>query len=478
MGSAMALVDLSSLSCPVCLDLLTAPVTIPCGHSYCRSCVQRHWGQQSGPFSCPLCRRAYGRKPTLKPTFQLAALVDGVRQRTPPAAKRRERPRDLSCDVCEEKQETKRRRKKRRSSPDTVQEHDETQKRVSRVHILYNLELKQAELKKLHQQPHHIHRTARETLERVDESFSLLSLLLEKTRAQVKEQMYLYKKDQLRSIQENQERLQEEVSELKESLPELDPLDADDEEDLPTKAPKPSETNLDQSEAWSFCGHVTSSVSSLCLSLQSTLELFCPPEPEPVNRAGFLRCACDVSMEPTSAHAGLSLSADNRQVILRSPAPPPPDHPDRFTHYRQVLSREALSGRCYWEVERSGWGAVRVALCYRDIQRRGHVDTCAFGHNPESWSVDISDKGFSFCFKGKRVELAGPPASRLGVYLDHSAGLLSFYSVSHSMNLLHRLHTHFTQPLHVGVWFYWGYQGDSVYFPKLQNNPFIQMICV
>ncbi|KAJ8353094.1 hypothetical protein AAFF_G00109870 [Aldrovandia affinis] len=48
------------------------------------------------------------------------------------------------------------------------------------------------------------------------------------------------------------------------------------------------------------------------------------------------------------------------------------------------------------------------------------------------------------------TELPAPPSSRIGVYLDHGAGGLSFYNVSDTMTLLHRVKTKFTQPLHPG----------------------------
>ncbi|KAK5615622.1 hypothetical protein CRENBAI_024317 [Crenichthys baileyi] len=59
-----------------------------------------------------------------------------------------------------------------------------------------------------------------------------------------------------------------------------------------------------------------------------------------------------------------------------------------------------------------------------------------------------------------------PFSSRIGVYLDQRAGILSFYSVSRTMTLLHRVQTTFTQPLYAGIWL--SDDGDSAEFVKLK----------
>lgn len=49
------------LSCPVCCDIFSDPVLLPCSHSFCRSCLQNFWG--SSVFrSCPMCRRRVSKK--------------------------------------------------------------------------------------------------------------------------------------------------------------------------------------------------------------------------------------------------------------------------------------------------------------------------------------------------------------------------------------------------------------------------------
>lgn len=54
-------------SCPVCLEILCDPATLPCGHTYCLQCIQKHWDKVSakGRYSCPQCRQVFNPRPTL-----------------------------------------------------------------------------------------------------------------------------------------------------------------------------------------------------------------------------------------------------------------------------------------------------------------------------------------------------------------------------------------------------------------------------
>ncbi len=65
---------------------------------------------------------------------------------------------------------------------------------------------------------------------------------------------------------------------------------------------------------------------------------------------------------------------------------PYPDHPDRFDVYCQVLCRESVCGRCYWELEWSAGknGFVYVSVSYKSISRKGLGDECVFGSNDQS----------------------------------------------------------------------------------------------
>nr|XP_033962416.1 E3 ubiquitin-protein ligase TRIM11-like [Pseudochaenichthys georgianus] len=90
---------------------------------------------------------------------------------------------------------------------------------------------------------------------------------------------------------------------------------------------------------------------------------------EPATRAGFFKYSQEITLDPNTAHTELVLSEGSRKATLTEQQQSYSSHPDRFT-YPQVLSREGLTGRCYWEVERRG-GGVYVAVAYKNISRAG-----------------------------------------------------------------------------------------------------------
>ncbi|CAL9686109.1 unnamed protein product [Knipowitschia caucasica] len=186
----------------------------------------------------------------------------------------------------------------------------------------------------------------------------------------------------------------------------------------------------------------------------------------PRTRDQFLQYSTDFTLDPNTAHTRLSLSDGNRRVTFMSEPQEYPDHQDRFRGRWQVLSRERVSGRCYWEVEWSSESFVVIAVSYRDIQRKDS-DECRFGNNDKSWVLVCDETSPSFRFNSVRTQVSGPVGSRVGVFLDHSAGVLSFYDVSlTNMRLIHREETTFSQPLHAGLWLYCD-PGSTAHFPEL-----------
>ncbi|XP_050952713.1 tripartite motif-containing protein 16-like [Labeo rohita] len=218
-----------------------------------------------------------------------------------------------------------------------------------------------------------------------------------------------------------------------------------------------------------FCfGEVIKSLASLTAHIQEiwrlemarifsavTAEKILLPQ-EPKTREDFLQFLVPLSLDPNTAHRNLWLTEQNRAVACSLEPQSYPEHLDRFDWWAQVLSKESLIGRCYWEVVWTGQYGVDIAVSYKDINRTGQGDDSGFGYNRHSWSLDCSILRYALAHNNEETEISVPLSHRIGVYLDHRAGLLSFYSVSNTMILLHKVQTRFTKPLYPGFGLFQG----------------------
>ncbi|XP_073803380.1 uncharacterized protein [Danio rerio] len=181
--------------------------------------------------------------------------------------------------------------------------------------------------------------------------------------------------------------------------------------------------------------------------------------------AGPRKYVCFLTLDPNTAHTQLILSEENREVKRVLEKQPYPDHPDRFDVWPQVLCRESVCGRCYWEIDCSGDYSVCISVSYKSIRRKGDGDECVFGRNAQSWSLICFLSSFSFSHNHTHTDLPVKPLSRrIGVFVDHSAGTLIFYNIYRdTMSLIHSVQTTFTEPLCPGFGFGFDiYSGSSV----------------
>ncbi|XP_051743060.1 NLR family CARD domain-containing protein 3-like isoform X4 [Ctenopharyngodon idella] len=178
--------------------------------------------------------------------------------------------------------------------------------------------------------------------------------------------------------------------------------------------------------------------------------------------AGLHKYSHRLTLDLNTVNKLIRLSERNRVITDTFPEfQSYPDHPDRFDECCQVLCRESVCDqRCYWEIEWSGDYAC-ISVSYKSISRKGRGHECVFGRNDQSWCLICSSSRYSFSHNNKDTGLPVESISsrRVGVYVDHSAGTLSFYSVSDTMRLIHTLQTTFTQPLYPG---FRVYDGSSV----------------
>ncbi|XP_062283137.1 protein NLRC3-like [Scomber scombrus] len=158
---------------------------------------------------------------------------------------------------------------------------------------------------------------------------------------------------------------------------------------------------------------------------------------------------CELTVDTNTVNRDLELSDNNMKVTHLGEDQSYPDHPDRFDYWAQLLCSNDLTGRCYWELE---WrGGVSISVTYSGIRRRGYSVDCAFGKNDQSWSLFCSDDGYSVWHNRKETSIPSSVSNRVGVYVDTSAGTLSFYRVSSNALIhIHTFNTTFTQPLYPG----------------------------
>uniref|UniRef100_A0A8B9H728 NACHT, LRR and PYD domains-containing protein 12-like n=1 Tax=Astyanax mexicanus TaxID=7994 RepID=A0A8B9H728_ASTMX len=166
---------------------------------------------------------------------------------------------------------------------------------------------------------------------------------------------------------------------------------------------------------------------------------------------GLKKYACKLTMDQKTANVHLALSDGNKKITLVEESQTYPEDKLRFKHKRQVLCKETLSGRCYWEVE---WirGAV-IGVTYKGISRKGSRNDCLFGHSKKSWSISCSEDGCLAWHNNKNTNVTNITSKKVGVFLDCPAGTLSFYTISSEEHKPTRIHTFcstFTEDLYAG----------------------------
>uniref|UniRef100_A0A8C7DPD6 Tripartite motif-containing protein 16-like n=1 Tax=Oncorhynchus kisutch TaxID=8019 RepID=A0A8C7DPD6_ONCKI len=336
---------------------------------------------------------------------------------------------------------------------------------MSQQKVQQRFQEREKELKELQQAVESLKHSAQAAVEDSDNIFTELICSIERRRSEVKKLIRAQEKAQVSQAEGLLEQLKQEIAELRKRSTELEQLSHTEDHihflqsyqsvssisvssDLPSIVLRPLQ----------YFGDVSKTVSELREKLEDFLkgewtkisttvnivDVVLPPEPK--TREQLLQYSCQLTLDPNTAHTDLSLSEGKRKVTYTGQVQPYPDHPDRFINQYQVLCREGLSGRCYWEVKWSSY--VITAVSYKDISRT-ETDNI-FGYNDKSWSLQYYRGSYWFRHNNVETKVSGPQSSRVGVYLDHKAGTLSFYSVSDTMTLLHRVQTTFTQPLYPG----------------------------
>ncbi|XP_073678212.1 tripartite motif-containing protein 16-like isoform X2 [Garra rufa] len=521
--------------CPVCLDLLKDPVTIPCGHSYCKSCITDCWNQEDEKrvYSCPQCRQTFSPRPVLNKNIMLAEEVEKLKKAKLPTGVFAGAG-DVECDVC-----TGRKHKavksclvclnsfcqnhleqhenlfqgkrhnlmdatgqlqkmicrkhdkpleifcctdqccicvrcivdehKNHSTVSTAEERKEKQKHLGETKRKFQQQIQEREkqLQELKEAVETHKRSAQTAVVNSKRIFTELIRSLKRRCSEVTQMIRDREKTVVSQTEGLIERLEQEIDELRMRNTELDQLLHTHDhihflQSFQSVCDPPGFPDIPSISNGSF-DDVGDSVSQL----RQKLKDFCRkeiekmsgqgkiiPTREYVSRKDFLQYFQQFTLDQNTAYQHFLLSEGNRKVTYTTTLQEYPDHPDRFSYWWQVLCRESVQECAYWEVELSGSTdvCVYISVSYKSISRKGWGYECAFGSNDQSWCLVCSPSSFSFCHNNKKTELTVPSSCcRIGVYVNHNAGTLSFYSVSDTITLIHTVQTTFTQPLHPGI---------------------------
>uniref|UniRef100_A0A8C1RN95 Tripartite motif-containing protein 16-like n=1 Tax=Cyprinus carpio TaxID=7962 RepID=A0A8C1RN95_CYPCA len=531
---AEARISQDEFMCPVCLDLLKDPVTIQCGHSYCKSCIEGSWDQedQTRVYSCPQCRETFSPRPALARNTMLAELVEKLKK-TKLSADCDAGAGDVQCDVCTgrkykavksclmcqesycqthfDRHEAFHSRKPHKVIEATgrlqemiCQKHEKhlemycitdqqcicelctkyEHKNHDTVSAAAQRTEKQKQLKKMQktsQQKEKDLQQLRETVEShkrsaqtaVEDSERIFTELIRSTERRCSELVRLLipdirdqEKTAVSRAEGRMKQMEQEINDLRRRDAELEQLSHTQDhiqflQSFQSLSAPPESPDINEDPFSSLIS--SDALRESVHQLRDKLEDFCKEELKkisdrvtftnivPRTRNDFLQYSHQLTLDPNTVNNRLRLSESNRVITNTNTVQPYPDHPDRFYYFKQVLCRESVCGRCYWEIEWSGCDGVPISVSYKSIGRKGEGYDCVFERSDQSWSLFCCPYRYSFGHNNIWTVLPVESiSSRIGVFVDHSAGTLSFYSISDTMSLIHTVQTTFTQPLYPG----------------------------
>ncbi|XP_060883780.1 E3 ubiquitin-protein ligase TRIM65 isoform X2 [Labrus mixtus] len=491
----------SNLNCAICLDRFRIPVTIPCGHTFCQTCITIHWDTKSksdiGP-QCPMCNEKFASRPILKRNVSLSVLTEAANSTGPSSRESLMRGSDgaramLLCDrhkkplvyYC---------RQDRMSvccecGISECLNHEKVLLEVEREYQEMLLERKHKELGKLMEETEKNIKDladnidqAKETLQQtstwVNVKFStLIKILAEKQEAtelfieEHKESAIAEAEVRLAELEGRSQILRDCQGQIAavQSLADIELIKESMLIEVPRFVDIPTNVTPNLPERLNGVTDVLTRVSKLVsedLEKAVSTAVGSPQDKRPVlavvpspaapchpgGKEGLNAYRCALTFDPRTANGHLCLSMENRRAEHLTSGPRPvPGNAARFDHTWQVLCFQGFTrGQHYWELEVSKpWAYLGVT--YETIPRKEKGKRCMVGMNELSWSLQLDEHQLSAWHNGRREILASHSQhSRIGMLLDYEAGTLTYYGDGQTR--LHAFHCAFTQELFPACW--------------------------
>ncbi|XP_012665191.1 E3 ubiquitin-protein ligase RNF135 [Otolemur garnettii] len=405
------------LGCIICHGLLDCPTTLPCGHSFCRSCLKRLWTARRHR-DCPTCREGAAQQPRLQKNTLLQELVDKY--------KRAARELQAGPSPAPAAGSAPAPAPARTPARDPAPARGPLRLPAQRQEAVQNNIMKVGqELTELVEQLVDIVKSLqnqRPLSERgPDNELSIPSTLVTSNTSEEK------MKDALHDLEEIQEKLRE---------------------NLTWKEASEEQTQVELPEA--------PSSSSCPLPDQGLLA--------PRRASRFAQWAINPTFDLRTISYRLEVSKDFQTVTVSQCQQPYPWNCERFSTSQVLCSQAFSSGQQYWEVDTrccSHW-AVGVASW-------GMSRDQILGRTMDSWCVEW--KGNSqLCawHMVKKTVLGSDRPDVVGIWLDLKEGKLAFYSAANQEKLLYECTVSASFPLHPAFWLYGLHPGNSLIIKQVK----------
>ncbi|NXO02800.1 TRI27 protein, partial [Rhinopomastus cyanomelas] len=423
-------------SCSICLGYFQEPVSIHCGHNFCRSCISRCWAGLEEQFSCPRCRQAASRQ-SLRPSWELASIAQAARELPWLAAGA---ARGLE-GWCSRHQEARKLFCREDQQPICVVC---DRSRSHRGHTVVPAEEAAQEFKEGIQSQLRALREQRQGFLESQRPVGRRSSFLETTRSEAAEiargfeELHRFLKaqehlllTQLLDLERAVAREQKEaVAKVSEEMSHLDTLIWE----MEGKFQQPATQFLqDIGRLLSSCEMMKfNPPAEVSSHLEQRLEDFL--QRNVLVRGTLRRCQdnlmfklqdpTNVTLDPATAHPNLLISDDLKEARGQLRPRNLPDNPERFNFEPCVLgSRGFTSGRHFWEVEVGQGGVWAIGVARESLKRKGPVSVAPC---EGLWALET----FHSLASPRANRCPRPLPTRLRVALDYEGRRVAFFSAA------------------------------------------------